>query len=65
VRNHPPRKGIDECRRCVLFRDSVQFCSGLVELVVGVGHHGDGGIGFARAGERFLGLLPEALTKTG
>jgi len=27
---------------CRLFRDSVQFCSGLVDLVVGVRHHGGG-----------------------
>ena len=28
---------------CRLFRDSVQFCSGLVDLVVCVGHHLGGG----------------------
>ena len=30
-------------RNCRLFRDSVQFCSGLVDLVVCVGRHGGGG----------------------
>ena len=44
---------------CRLFRDSVQFCSGLVDLVVGVGHHGGGGHRLALAGERFVGLVAE------
>jgi hypothetical protein len=37
-----------------LFRDGVQFCSGLVDLVVGVRHHGGGGHRLALAGERFV-----------
>ena len=31
MRNHPPRKGIDECRRCALFRDCVHL--GLLQVV--------------------------------
>ena len=42
-----------------LFRDSVQFCSGLVDLVVCVRRHGGGGHRFALAGERFVGLVAE------
>src|SRR6185295_8608903 len=38
----------------LLFRDSLQFCSGLVDLVVCVGHNGGGGHRLARAGERFV-----------
>jgi hypothetical protein len=37
--------------RCRLFRDRVQFCSGLVDLVVGIRRHGGGGHRFALAGE--------------
>ena len=40
---------------CRLFRDSVQFCSGLVDLVVCVGRHGGGGHRLTLAGERFVG----------
>jgi hypothetical protein len=65
VRNHRPRKGIDACRRCGLFRDGVQFCSGLVDLVVGVGHDGGGGHRFALAGERFVGLVAEHVAQVG
>ena len=42
-----------------LFRDSVQFCSGLVDLVVGVGRHGGGGHRLTLAGKRFVGLVAE------
>ena len=48
-----------------LFRDGVQFCSGLVDLVVGVGHHLSGGHGFALLGERFVGLVAEDITEVG
>ena len=40
-----------------LFRDRVQFCSGLVDLVVCVGRHGGGGHRLTLAGERFVGRL--------
>jgi len=33
-----------------------EFCSGLVDLVVGVRHHRGGGHRFALAGERFVAL---------
>ena len=46
-------------RRCRLFRDSVQFCSSLVDLVVGVGCHFGGGHRFSPAGERLVGLVAE------
>jgi hypothetical protein len=42
-----------------LFRDGVQFCSGLVDLVVCVFGHGGGGHRLALAGERFVGLVAE------
>ena len=47
------------CLETGLFQDSVQFCSGLVDLVVCVGHHGGGGHRLAAAGERFVGLVAE------
>jgi hypothetical protein len=50
---------------CRLLRDSVQFCSGLVDLVVGVGHHLGGGHHFALAGERFVGLVAEDVAQVG
>ena len=60
-----PCKGIDECRRCALFRDGIQFCSGLVGLVVCVGGHGGGANRLALAGERFVGLVAEDLAEVG
>ena len=39
------------CLVCGLFRDSVEFCSGLVDLVECVGDHRGGGRRFALAGE--------------
>ena len=48
-----------------LFRDSVQFCSGLVDLVVCVGRHVGGGHRFALAGERFVGLVAEDIAEVG
>ena len=53
------------CLICGLFRDSVQFCSGLVDLVVGVGHHGGGGHRLTLAGERFVGLVAEDIAEVG
>ena len=50
---------------CRLFRDGVQFCSGLVDLVVGVGHHGGGGHRLTLAGERFVGLVAEDIAEVG
>ena len=49
----------------VLFRGSVQFCSGLVDLVVCVGHHGGGGHRLTLAGERFVGRLAEDIAEVG
>jgi hypothetical protein len=42
-----------------------QFCSGLVDLVVGVGHHGGGGHRLTLAGERFVGLVAEDVAEVG
>ena len=47
---------------CRLFRDAVEFCSGLVDLVVCVRHHVGGGHRCALAYERFVGLVAEDLT---
>jgi hypothetical protein len=44
-------------RRCPLFRDCVQLCSGLVDLVVGIVRQRGGGHQLALAGERFVGLV--------
>jgi hypothetical protein len=41
------------------FRDGVQFCSGLVDLVVCVRRDGGGGDGFAFVGQRFVGVVAE------
>jgi hypothetical protein len=43
-----------------LFRDHIQLCSGLVDLVIGVGHHGGGGHRLTLADERFVGLVNAA-----
>ena len=48
-----------------LFRDGVQFCSGLVDLVVCVGRHGGGGHRFPLAGERLVGLVAEDIAEVG
>ena len=48
-----------------LFCDSVQFCSGLVDFVVGVLHHGGGGHRLTLAGERFIGLISEDISEVG
>jgi hypothetical protein len=42
-----------------------EFCSGLVDLVVGVRHHGGGGHRLALAGERFIGLVAEDFAEVG
>jgi hypothetical protein len=42
-----------------LFRDGIQFCSGLVDLVVRVVRHGGGGHRLTLAGERLVGRLTE------
>ena len=62
-----PKKGKPTIETLVhlLFRDSVQFCSGLVDLVVCVGHHGGGGHRLALAGERFVGLVAEDIAEVG
>src|SRR5258707_10677778 len=39
----------------------LEFCSGLVDLVVRIGHHGGGGHRFAGSTERFVSLLAENL----
>jgi hypothetical protein len=36
-----------------------EFCSGLIDLVVGVARHGGGGHRLIVAGERFVGRLAE------
>ena len=41
----------------------VQFCSGLVDLVVCVGHHVGGGHRLALAGQRFVGLVAEDMAE--
>jgi len=48
-----------------LFRDCVQRCSGLLDLVVWVGHHGGGVIVARLAGERFVGLAAEDIAWVG
>ena len=63
MRNHPPCKGIDECRKCALFRDRVQLRSGLVDLVVSVGHNLCGGHRLTLAGQRFVGLVAEDMAE--
>jgi hypothetical protein len=46
-----------------LFRDGIQFCSGLVDLVVGVGHHLGGGHRFTLSGERLVGRFTEHIAE--
>ena len=41
------------------------LCSGLVDLVVGVGHHRGGGHRLTLAGERFVGLVAEDFAEVG
>src|SRR6478672_7580688 len=61
---HIQRAGCwSETLRCGLLRDGVQFCSGLVDLVVCVGRHGGGGHCLAFAGERFVGLVAEDIAE--
>jgi hypothetical protein len=42
-----------------------ESCSGLVDLVVGVGRHGGGGHRLTPAGERFVGLVAEDTAQVG
>ena len=42
-----------------------EFCSGLVDLVVGVGHNLCGGHRLTLAGERFVGRLAEDVAEVG
>jgi hypothetical protein len=42
-----------------------EFCSGLVDLVVCVRHHGGGGHCFALVGERFVNLVAEHIAEVG
>ena len=46
-----------------LIRDGVQFCSGLVDLVVCVGDDGCLGHRLTLTGERFVGLMAEHIAK--
>ena len=46
-----------------LFRDGIQFRSGLVDLVVGVGHHLCGGHRLTLAGQRLVGRLTEHIAE--
>src|SRR5262249_15020075 len=48
-----------------LFRDSVQVCSGLVDLVVCADHHFGGGHRFALVRERFVRLIAEDIAEVG
>ena len=43
----------------------LQFCSGLVDLVVGVGHHGGCGHRFTHVNERLVGRLAEDIAQVG
>jgi protein-S-isoprenylcysteine O-methyltransferase Ste14 len=51
--------------RTRLSYDRVQFCPGLVDLVIGVGGHGCGGHRLALVGERFVGRLTEDIAQVG
>ena len=62
---HALCRGVKSGPECGLFRDGVQFCSGLVDLVVCVGRHGGGGHRLALAGERFVGLVAEDIAQVG
>ncbi len=42
-----------------------EFCSGLVDLVIGVGHHRGGSHRLTLAGERFVGLVAEHAAQVG
>ena len=46
-------------------RDGVQFCSGLVDLVVCVRRHGGGGHRLTLAGERVVGLVAQHIAQVG
>jgi hypothetical protein len=68
----PLEEGVDERRGAATDVDDVvvgprnstgvfEFCSGLVDLVVGIGRHRGGGHRLTLAGERFVGLVAEDL----
>src|ERR1700733_3175324 len=64
----PDKRGlrpISASRSCRLFRDCVQCCSGLVDLVVCVGNHGGGGHRLTLVGERFVSLVAEHIAQMG
>ena len=63
ARDRPESEGRRVSRRLPRLRFSSVFelCSGLVDLVVCVGHHCGGGHRLAPAGERFVGLVAEDL----
>ena len=42
-----------------------EFCSGLVDLVVGVGRHGGGRHRLTLAGKRFIGLVAKGIAEVG
>jgi hypothetical protein len=48
-----------ETLECRLFRHGLHLCSGLVDLVVGVGRHGGGAHPLTTSGERIVGLVTE------
>src|SRR6202051_2715010 len=58
------RLGKPEGRRVVISRRT-KFCSGLVDLVVGVGRDGGGGHRLTALGERFVGLVAEYFAEVG
>ena len=62
---HALCRGVKSGPECGLFRDSVQFCSCLVDLVVCVGRHGGGGHRLTLAGERFVGLVAQDIAEVG
>ncbi|HEY2501470.1 MAG TPA: hypothetical protein VGI68_08625 [Mycobacterium sp.] len=71
VFEHSDRRECDAGRRSLAYLISgsiparVQFCSGLVDLVVCVCHHGGGGHRRTLAGEQFVGRLTEQIAKVG
>ena len=60
AKNTTPSFGTLACR---LFRDGLQFCSGLVDLVVCVGRHGGGGHRLTVPGEQFVGVAAEDIAE--
>ena len=50
---------------CRLFRDGIQVCSGLVDLVVCIVRHGGGRHGLASVGERVVYLVAVDIAQVG